>query len=75
LRVLRAGEAGQLGAEIYERLVVVARSSLGLPGAQVRLRHESVLALDRLALFEQQIRALEVRWSRRSTPCRKRPTF
>ena len=60
LRVLRAGSRGHLGAEIYERLVAAARSSLGLPGAQVRLRQEIVLTLDRLALFEQQIRALEV---------------
>src|SRR5438552_11906235 len=60
LRVLRAGSRGHLGAEIYERLVGAARATLGLPGAQVRLRQEIVLTLDRLALFEQQIRALEV---------------
>jgi len=60
LRVLRAGSRGHLGAEIYERLVGAARATLGLPGAQVRLRQEIVLTLDRLALFEHQIRALEV---------------
>src|SRR5260370_35894942 len=60
LRVLRTGSRGHLGAELYGRLVAAARSSLGLPGAQVRLRQEIVLTLDRLALFEQQIRALQV---------------
>ena len=60
LRVLRAGSRGHLGAEIYERLVGAARATLGLPGAQVCLRQEIVLTLDRLALFEHQIRALEV---------------
>ncbi len=60
VRVLRAGSRGHLGAEIYERLLTAACSSVGLPGAQGRLRQEIVLTLDRLALFEQQIRALEV---------------
>lgn len=59
LRVLHAASRGHLGAETYERLVTAARATLGLPGAQCRLRQEVMLTLERLALFEQQIQALE----------------
>jgi transposase len=60
LRVLRAGSRGHLGVATYERLLTAARSSVGLPGAQARLRQEIRQTLDRLALFEQQIEALEL---------------
>jgi transposase len=59
LRVLHAASRGHLGGETYDRLVSAARATLGLPGAQDRLRQEIVLTLERLALFEQQITALE----------------
>jgi len=59
LRVLRAGSRGHLGPELYERLVAAARASVGLPGAQARLRQEIVLTVDRLALFDRQMQVLE----------------
>ena len=59
LRVLHTASRGHLGAETYERLVTAARATLGLPGAQCRLRQEIGLVLERLALFEQQIKTLE----------------
>ncbi len=59
LRVLKTASRGHLGAETYEQLVTAARATLGLPGAQARLRQEILLTLERIALFERQIRALE----------------
>jgi transposase len=59
IRLLKATSRGQLGAKTYERLVLAARSTLGLPGAQARLGEEIALILDRLALFERQMRGLE----------------
>jgi transposase len=60
LRVLKTASRGHLGAETYERLIEAARATLGLPGAQARLRQEILLTLERIALFERQITALEV---------------
>ena len=51
--------------ETYERLMAAARATLGLPGAQARLRQEIGLTLERLALFERQIQALEAADGRR----------
>jgi transposase len=59
LRVLKTASRGHLGRELYERLVTAARATLGLPGAQARLRQEILLTLERIALFERQISALE----------------
>jgi transposase len=59
LRVLKSASRGHLGAETYDKLVDAARATLGLPGAQARLRQEILLTLERIALFERQIRALE----------------
>ncbi len=59
LRVLPAASRGHLGAETAERLLQAAGATLGLPGAQARLRQEILLTLERIALFERQIRALE----------------
>ncbi|MBK6779732.1 MAG: IS110 family transposase [Gemmatimonadetes bacterium] len=59
LRVLHSASRGHLGAETYERLIVAAKATLGLPGAQGRLRQEIGLVLERLALFETQIKSLE----------------
>jgi transposase len=59
LRVLHTASRGHRGAGTYEQLVTAARATLGLPGAQYRLRQEIGLVLARLALFEAQIKALE----------------
>ena len=59
LRVLRTASRGHLGAETYEQLVAAGRATLGLPGAQARLRQEILLTLERITLFERQIKALE----------------
>jgi len=59
LRVLHTASRGHLGAETYQQLVTAARATLGLPGAQCRLRQEIALVLERLALFEQQMKTLE----------------
>ncbi len=59
LRVLKTASRGHLGAETYDKLVAAARATLGLPGAQARLRQEILLTLERIALFERQIKALE----------------
>jgi len=59
LRVLKSGSRGHLGTETYEQLVTAARATLGLPGAQARLKQEILLTLERIALFERQITALE----------------
>jgi transposase len=59
LRFLKTTSRGQLGRDTYDRLVAAARSTLGLPGAQARLREEIALTLERLALFERQMRVLE----------------
>jgi transposase len=59
LRVLHTASRGHLGAETYAQLITAAQATLGLPGAQCRLRQEISLVLERLALFEQQIKTLE----------------
>ena len=59
LRLLTRTSRGQLGRATYDRLLTAAQATLGLPGAQARLRHEIGLTLDRLALFERQMRTLE----------------
>lgn len=59
LRVLKTASRGHLGAETYDKLVEAARATLGLPGAQARLRQEILLTLERITLFERQIKALE----------------
>jgi transposase len=59
LRVLHAASRGHLGQATYDRVMTAARGTLGLPGAQGQLRQEIMLTLARLALFEQQLRALE----------------
>ncbi len=59
LRVLKTASRGHLGAETYDKLAAAARATLGLPGAQARLRQEILLTLERIALFERQITALE----------------
>ena len=59
LRVLKSASRGHLGAETYDKLVEAARATLGLPGAQARLKQEILLTLERIALFERQIKALE----------------
>ena len=59
LRVLHTASRGHLGQATYDRVVTAARGTLGLPGAQGQLRQEIGLTLARLALFEQQLRALE----------------
>lgn len=59
LRVLDRASRGHVGLETYERLMAAARSTLGLPGAQRRLRDEILLTLDRLTFFDGQIKALE----------------
>ncbi|MGH7753273.1 MAG: transposase [Gemmatimonadales bacterium] len=59
LKVLKTASRGHLGAETYEQLVTAARATLGLPGAQARLRQEILLTLERIALFECQIKTLE----------------
>jgi len=59
LRVLHTASRGHLVAATYAQLLDAARATLGLPGAQHRLRQELTLTLERLALFEQQMRALE----------------
>ena len=59
LRVLKTASRGHLGAATYAKLVEAARATLGLPGAQARLRQEIRLTLERIALFECQIQALE----------------
>ena len=61
LQLLRTASRGHCGLETYDRLISAARSTLGLPGAQSSLREEIGLTLERLAVFEQQIAALEVR--------------
>jgi len=60
LRVLKTASRGHLGTEIYDKLVEAARATLGLPGAQARLRQEILLTLERIALFERQIKMVEV---------------
>lgn len=59
LRVLHTASRGHLGAATYAALRGAARATLGLPGAQHRLRQELALTLERLALFEQQMTTLE----------------
>lgn len=59
LKVLKTASRGHLGAETYDKLINAARATLGLPGAQARLRQEILLTLERIALFERQIEALE----------------
>lgn len=59
LRVLHTASRGHLGANTYEQLITDARATLGLPGAQSRLGPEIGLVLERLALFEAQIKVLE----------------
>ena len=59
LRVLQTASRGHLGQATYERVMAAARGTLGLPGAQGQLRQEIGLTLARLALFEQQLGALE----------------
>ncbi len=59
LRVLHTASRGHLGPETYEKLITAARATLGLPRAQGRLGQEIGLVLERLALFETQIKTLE----------------
>src|SRR2546428_3506374 len=59
LRVLKSASRGHLGAETYDKLVEAARATLGLPGAQARLKQEILLTLQRIALFERPNKALE----------------
>jgi transposase len=59
LRVLKTASRGHLGAEMYGHLIAAARATLGLPGAQARLRQEILLTLERIDLFERQIQSLE----------------
>lgn len=59
LRILTTASRGHLGADTYEALVAAARATLGLPGAQARLREEIRLTLERITLFERQITTLE----------------
>ncbi len=60
LQVLRRVSRGHLAEERYEALVAAARSTLALPGAP-SLREEIGLTLERLAVFEAQIAAVEAR--------------
>jgi transposase len=59
LRVLHTASRGHLGQATYDRVTAAARGTLGLPGAQTCLRQEIVLTLQRLTIFEQQLRTLE----------------
>jgi transposase len=59
LRLLKTSSHGQLGKARYEQLVAAAKATIGLPGAQARLRPEIARALDRLRLYEEQITAVE----------------
>lgn len=61
VRLMSETSRGQLGRDDYARLRAAAETSLALPGAQVSLRDEIVLTLDRLELFQAQIAILEAR--------------
>jgi hypothetical protein len=74
LRILKTASRGHLGLETYEQLVVAARATLGLPGAQAQSRQEILLTLERIALFERRIKVLEASSSRPSRPSPKRRT-
>jgi transposase len=59
LKLLRETSRGQHQDETYAHLLVAARSTLGLPGAQRSLRREIEQATERLELFARQITEVE----------------
>lgn len=59
LHLIRASSHGQHGTALYRTLVAAAGATIGLPGAQRRLRPDIVRCLDRLRLYEQQLQQVE----------------
>lgn len=59
LKLLRESSRGQHHTETYKRLIITARSPLGLPGAQHSLQREIELATERHGLFDRQIAEIE----------------
>ena len=59
LRVLRRASRNHLSLEAYEQILEVARHSLALPSAQGAMKDEIPLLIDRYALYEAQLTALE----------------
>jgi transposase len=59
LRLLKTTSRGHLAEPRYEQLLAAARTTLALAGTGGSARHEIGFVLERLALFDQQIAALE----------------
>jgi transposase len=59
LRVLQKTSRGQLGEDTYHRLRVGATRSVALPGSLSALKSEVDLLLKQIALYTEQIKALE----------------
>src|SRR5690606_382045 len=64
MRLLKETSRNHLGAERYEELVAAARSTLALPGAQLVLRDEIPLIIERIELFSAQLETLKQRMVR-----------
>jgi transposase len=59
LRLLKGASRGQHGTKTYQALLAAAQATIGLPGAQRRLRPAIQRALARLELYEAQLRDVE----------------
>src|SRR5690606_19171765 len=64
MRLLKETSRNHLGAERYEELVAAARTTLALPGAQLVLRDEIPLIIERIELFNDQLEELRERMVR-----------
>ena len=64
MRLLKETSRNHLGAERYEELVAAARTTLALPGAQLVLRDEIPLIIERIELFSAQLETLRERMVR-----------
>ncbi len=74
LRVLRTASRGHLGAATYQRLVTAARATVGLPGASPACGRRSAWYSSGWPCSRPSSQRSRPRWSRRSRPCRRRPT-
>jgi len=59
LRFPREHSRGQFKAETCDKLLAAAEATIGLPGAQSRLRSDITRSLDRLALYERQLKEID----------------
>jgi transposase len=73
IQFLRSTSHGQLGNETHDVLLEAARATIGLPGAQSRLRSDVGRALAQLALYQQQLEAVEAEMAEAVTAAPETP--